>query len=116
MYSTEYTKKYYKIKDVAELTGVNQTTLRFWESEFDCIKPLRSATNQRYYTPSDIETIKIINFLIKIRGLKIEAAKREMKLNRDNISKKIEIIRKLQTIKIDLEGILKALKKREEAI
>lgn len=47
-------KQYYKIKDVAEMLGVQQSTLRFWEKEFDCLNPRRSASNVRYYTPADI--------------------------------------------------------------
>ncbi|MDE7380898.1 MAG: MerR family transcriptional regulator, partial [Muribaculaceae bacterium] len=56
----EYGKKYYKIKDVAEFVGVNPSTLRFWEKEFPEINPMRTASGIRYYTPQDIETLKII--------------------------------------------------------
>ena len=59
-------KDYYKIKDVAELIGVPQSTLRYWEKEFPECSPRRSATNIRYYTPADIETLRIIHFLLKV--------------------------------------------------
>lgn len=109
---SDLTKKYYKIKDAAELLGVNQSTLRYWESEFPEVKPIRSPKNQRYYTPDDIETLRIIYYLVKIRGLKIDAAKEQMKLNRSNISKRMEIIDRLNDVRDELYLMLKALEKR----
>ena len=111
---SDLTKKYYKIKDAAELIGVPQSTLRFWESEFPGIKPMRSPHNIRYYTPSDIETLRIIFYLVKIRGLKIEAAKEQMRLNKTNISKKLEIIDKLRDVRDELELMLDSLDLRSK--
>lgn len=108
-----FEKKYYKIKDVAEFIGVPQSTLRFWEKEFPEINPRRSQKGIRYYTPADIRILKIIYFLIKTRGLKIDAAKKELHANRKNISKKIEIIRNLENVRYDLQGLLSALSKRK---
>lgn len=112
MAASDLTKKYYKIKDTAELIGVSQATIRYWESEFPEVSPLRSPKNQRYYTPDDIETLRMIYYLVKIRGLKIEAAKEQLRLNRTNISKRMEIIEKLQDVRDELELMLKALEKR----
>lgn len=112
MAPSDLTKKYYKIKDAAELIGVPQATLRYWESEFQEIKPYRSATNIRYYTPDDIETLRIIYYLLKIRGLKLEAAKDQLRLNRSNISKRMDIVDKLNDVRDELEMMLKALEKR----
>ncbi len=107
------TKKYYKIRDVAEILNVSQPTLRYWESEFPEIRPLRSTSNQRYYTPDDIITLRIIYYLVKVRGLKIEAAKEQMRLNRTNITKRMDIIDKLSDVRDELEMILKSLEKRK---
>lgn len=112
MASTDVTKKYYKIKDVAEILGLPQSTIRFWESEFPEVRPMRSATNQRFYTPDDIETLRIIYFLLKIKGLKIDAAKEQMRLNRSNISKRMEIVDRLLDVRDELEMMLKSLEKR----
>jgi len=109
---SDLTKKYYKIKDVAEILNVSQPTLRYWESEFPEVRPLRSTSNQRYYTPDDIETLRIIYYLVKVRGLKIEAAKEQMRLNRTNITKRMDIIDKLSDVRDELEMILKSLEKR----
>lgn len=108
----ELDKKYYKIKDVAELIGVPQTTIRYWEREFPGISPARTASGMRQYTPSDIETLRIIYYLLKTKGLKLEAAKEQMRLNKDNISKKLKVLRELGEIKEELDVMLKSLTKR----
>ena len=113
MAASDLTKKYYKIKETAELLGVPQSTLRYWESEFPGIKPIRSVNNQRYYTPDDIEILRIVYYLVKIRGLKIEAAKEQMRVNRNNISKRLDIIDKLKDVRDELEMILHSLDLRQ---
>lgn len=110
--ASDLTKKYYKIKDVAEILCVSQPTLRYWEMEFPEVRPMRSNANIRYYTPDDIETLRIIHYLVKIKGLKIEAAREQMRLNRSNISKRMDIIDRLSDVKDELEMMLKSLEKR----
>lgn len=105
-------KKYYRIGDVAEFLGIPQATLRYWEMEFPEVSPSRTPTGIRQYTPSDIETLRIIHYLIKIKGLKVEAAKAQIKINRDNISKKLKVINELYDIRSELEVMLKSLSKR----
>lgn len=106
-------KQYYKIKDVAEILGLPQSTLRFWEKEFPEINPRRSATGLRYYTPQDIETLRIITYLIKVKGLKLEAAREQMRTNRHNVSRRMEIIQRLEGVYDELNGLLEALKVRK---
>lgn len=106
-------KKYYKIKDVSELLGVSPSTLRYWEQEFPECSPRRSATNIRYYRTQDIETLKIIHYLLKIKGLKIDAAKEQLKANRSNVSNRVKIIDSLMETRGKLEEMLKALNKRK---
>ena len=105
-------KQYYKIRDVAELLGVNTSTLRYWESEFPEITPRRSRTNQRYYRPEDIKTIRMIHYLVKVKGLSIEAAKEEIASNRKNISRRLEVIELLTNTRNELKEMLNALGKR----
>ena len=109
----EFEKKYYKIKDVSELLGVSASTLRYWEQEFPECRPRRSATNIRYYKPQDIETLKIIHYLVKIKGLKIDAAKEQLKANRRNVTNRVKIIDTLSATRNTLENMLKALNKRK---
>ncbi len=105
-------KKYYKIKDVAEMLELPTSTLRFWEQEFPECAPRRSASNIRYYTKEDIETLRIIRYLLKVKGLKTDAAKEQMRLNRQNVSKKVEAIELLTETRNELNRMLKALTKR----
>lgn len=107
-------KKYYRIKDVAEFLGENQSTLRFWEKEFPQIKPMRNQGGQRYYTKNDLENLKIIKFLLRTKHLKIEAAKSQLRSNSKNISNRIKIIEELTEIKNTLLGMEKALKLRKD--
>ncbi len=106
-------KKYYKISDVADFLGVPATTIRYWETEFPEISPLRTPTGIRQYTPSDIETLRIIHFLLKTKGLKLDAAKLQFQKNRNNISKRLKVINELNELRDELEGMLKTLSKRK---
>lgn len=109
-------KQYYKIKDVAEMLGVQQSTLRFWEKEFDCLNPRRSASNVRYYTPADIEMIRVISYLLRDRGLKLEAAKEQMRHNRGNVSRRIRAIERLENVRDTLSSLLKSLNVRAQTL
>lgn len=113
---THNTKSYYKIKEVSEIIGVPQSTLRFWEKEFPELNPRRSAHNRRYYSPDDLELLQIIYFLLYTKGLKADAAKEYIRHNRKNISKKLQIIEKLEGVKADLNLILKSLTVRGEKL
>lgn len=107
-----FSKSYYKISEAAEIIGVPPSTLRFWETEFPELDPRRSAHNQRYYSLNDMEILQIINFLLSTKGLKIEAAKEYLRHNRKNVSRRLEVISKLEKVKEDLEVLLKSLKVR----
>ena len=105
----ELSKQYYKIKEVAEILDVPQSTLRFWEKEFPMIKPIRSSHNIRYYRPQDIELLRIIHYLIKYKGLKIEAAREQLRSNKHNVSRRVEIIDRLKSVRSELANLLVAL-------
>ena len=109
----EYTKSFYKIKEVAELLNIPQSTLRFCESEFSEINPTMNNSNIRFYTPSDIETLKIVRFLLKDKGLKIESAKLQLRKNKRNLEQTVTIIEKLSEVKAELLQISDALGKRK---
>lgn len=94
------------------MIGVPQTTLRFWEKSFTSLRPRRSGNNVRYYTEADIETIRIINFLVRVKGLKIESAREQLRLNRRNVEKRLSTIDRLEKIKGELNRLLNALQVR----
>ena len=74
-------KLYYSIGEVAEMFGVNDTLLRFWEREFPQIAPKKGARGIRQYTKRDIETVRVVYNLVKVRGLRIEAAREALRNN-----------------------------------
>lgn len=108
----ETDKKYFKIKDVAEMLQLAPSTLRYWEQEFPECAPRRSNSNQRYYTSDNIECLRIIHYLLKVKGLRMEAAKEQLRTNRQNISKRMDIIDTLTNVRSELQEMLNALKKR----
>ena len=74
---------------------------------------MRPATQRRrYYTPENIRCLQIIYYLLKVKGLRMEAAKEQLKANRENISRNMEIIEKLTETRNELQQLLDALKKR----
>lgn len=111
--ATALEKSYYRISDVAEMIGVPQSTLRYWEQEFPECAPRRSKGNMRYYTPQDIQTLRVIHYLLKVKGLKLEAAKEQLRTNRENVSRRTEIIERLMKVRDELEQLRKALNIRK---
>lgn len=95
------------------MLDINASTLRYWEDEFPELKPTRSPSNQRYYSPQDITTLRIIHYLVKIKGLRIEAAKEELAKNRSNVSRRVDAIELLKDTRNRLNGLLSALNKRK---
>ena len=112
--SRDLDKKYYKIREVAALVELPASTLRFWESQFTIIKPKRSPKGLRMYTPDDIEVIRMIRYLVKEKGLKIDAAQEQIRNNRSNVSRKHSAIRRLEDIRTQLEDLLHALSSRRQ--
>lgn len=104
-------KKYYKISDVAEMLNLPASTLRFWESQFTIINPKRNSKGTRFYTPRDVETIRMVHFLVKEKGLKLDAAQEEIRKNRDGVNKKFEAIERLKNVRNRIQEMIDALHK-----
>lgn len=109
----ELDKKYYKMRDVVEIIGVPATTIRYWETEFPELSPRRSTSNQRYYTPEDIKRLRMINYLVKVKGLRVEAAKEELRKSKNNVSTRMKVIDILTDTREELREILSGLSKRK---
>jgi DNA-binding transcriptional MerR regulator len=102
-------KRYYSIREVADLFGLNESTLRYWEQEFPYLKPKTSGPAKiRQYQDKDIEQIRLIHNLVKVRGFKLSAAKKIINSNRDGADRKAEVLTKL----IDIRSELQALKQQ----
>ncbi len=105
-------KKYYKISEVAEILDIPASTLRFWENRFTIIKPRRNDKGTRFYTPADIEKIRMVHYLVKEKGMRLEAAQEQIKRNQTGISKKVEALDRLKSIRDRLQIVLDALNSR----
>lgn len=95
-------KLYYTIGEVADAFGVNTSLIRFWEKEFDILKPKKNAKGNRRFTPEDIKNLQLIYHLVKVRGFTLEGAKTFLKKEPAETMSKFEIIRKLEAIKLSL--------------
>ncbi|MFL2629924.1 MAG: MerR family transcriptional regulator [Flavobacteriaceae bacterium] len=94
-------KRYYSIGEVSKAFNVNPSLLRFWEKEFDEIKPKKKESGTRKYTPENINILKLIYHLVKEKGLTISGAKKQLKV-KDSKDVKISLLSKLEKIKVDL--------------
>ncbi len=105
-------KVYYSIKEVAAEFDINESTLRYWEKEFPFLKPKVSGNNVRQYTEKDKEQVKLIYNLVKVRGLKIAAARKYLSQNRDGAERSSDVLDTL----ISVRDQLKELKKQIDAL
>lgn len=103
------TKLYYNIGEVADMIGVTESLLRFWEKEFKQIHPRKSARNVRQYTKEDIEQIRTIYHLVKEKGLTLDGARQALRNGNDGSSRVAEAIDRLQQIREELVSIRKEL-------
>ena len=97
-------KLYYSIGEVAKAFKVKTSLLRFWENEFDSIKPKKKQTGTRKYTQKDIESIQLIYHLVKEKGMTLAGAKSRLKEKKGMIYEK-NLIVKLEKIKSELKLI-----------
>lgn len=95
-------KRYYGIGEVAKAFNVNTSLIRFWEKEFDALKPKKNAKGNRKFTPVDIKNLKLIYHLVKERGFTLEGAKIHLKEDKKDTLSNFEIISKLEDVKNQL--------------
>ena len=92
-------KLYYSIGEVAEMLVVPVSTIRFWENEFDILKPMKNKKGNRLFTPDDIKNLKILHHLVKEEGMTLSGAKKRLAVKWDETEYKYEISESLQNIK-----------------
>lgn len=98
-------KRYYKIGEVAKAFSVNTSLIRFWEKEFEIIKPKKNKKGNRLFTPDDIANFKLIYNLVKERGFTLDGAKQKLKENPEGVVNNHEIISRLEAVKAELNKI-----------
>jgi DNA-binding transcriptional MerR regulator len=90
---------------LAKAFDVNASLIRFWDKEFDILKPKKNAKGNRMFTPEDVANLKLIFHLVKERGFTLEGAKTHLKEGQKKTLDKYEIINKLEGIKMQLNAI-----------
>ena len=75
----ETNKLYHSIGEVAEMLGEAPSVLRFWETEFDCIRPVKNRRGSRSYTEHDIDLLRRIKYLTRDCGYTLEGAREQMR-------------------------------------
>lgn len=105
-------KRYYRIREVAEMLDVPLSTLRYWEQEFSFIRPKRGTRGTRLYSANDVERIRMIHFLLKVKGLKIDAAKAQINNNPSGVARQAAAVERLIKIRDELQGMLSAVTRR----
>jgi len=92
-------KLYYSMNEVATMFNVNQSLIRFWESEFDIIKPKKNKKGNRLFTKNDLDNFRLIYNLVKERGMTLPGAKKKLKDNKEDTMHNNDIIQTLKTLK-----------------
>lgn len=99
-------KLYYSIGEVSELFGVSKSLIRFWETEFDFLKPHKNSKGDRRFTKQNLEQFQLIYHLVKERGFTLDGAKKEIAANKTRFIEQQKVVDRL----IKLKGFLEQLR------
>lgn len=103
-------KLYYSIREVADMFNLNESTLRYWEQEFPFLKPKTSGPAKiRQYQDKDIEQIRQIYNLVKVRGFKIAAARKMITTNPKGVDRRADVLESLFRLRTDLQALKKQI-------
>jgi len=99
----ESKKLFYPIGEVSRMFDLPATTIRFWEQEFDILKPKKNKKGNRLFTNEDIENLKLIYKLVKEDGYTLAGAKTHLKEMKKNAPENMDVIKRLLHIRKELE-------------
>jgi len=114
MKSIKQAKILYSIREVADMFQVNASLLRYWEKEFDSIRPYKSEKGTRQYREEDIEAIRLVYHLVKEKGLTLGGAKQKLKENKESVIQTEEIVRRLKSIRSELSDLKDEINEMEK--
>jgi len=92
-------KLFYPIGEVAQMFDVSVSAIRYWEKEFDILKPKKNKKGNRMFTKKDVDNLRIIYHLTKERGFTLEGAKKKLRENKTDTIDNVEIINHLKNIR-----------------
>ena len=103
-------KLYYSVSEVAQMLGVSESLLRFWEKEFPQITPKKAGRGIRQYRKEDIDTLKLIYHLVKEQGMTLQGARQRLEVNnKSQTTSNFELLERLRAIREELVGMRDAL-------
>ncbi|MDR2130382.1 MAG: MerR family transcriptional regulator [Odoribacteraceae bacterium] len=105
MAEKQTSKLYYAIGEVADMFGVNTSLIRYWEKEFDVIKPHKNKKGNRQFTLADIDHFHLIFHLVKEKGMTLRGAQMQLKERREETERLFEIVKRLKRVKEELLAI-----------
>lgn len=108
-------KLYFSISEVARMFGINESTLRFWEKEFDILSPRKTKKGTRTYKQEDIDNVRLIYHLLKERGMTLAGAQKKLKDNKETTIRREDIVNRLKHVKEELLAMKEALNDLEAA-
>jgi len=108
-------KLFYAIAEVARMLQITPSTLRYWEKEFG-LHLHKTEKGSRRYSEKDIETLRNIHYLVKVKGLTLAGAKQNLKGNKDDVENKAEIVRRLQNVSSELTALVKEFDEMEKLV
>ncbi len=79
-------KRYFTIGEAADILGVNRSVLRFWETEFDDLSPRKTRKGRRMYSQKDLEMLRLIHYLVKVRKFTLQGAREKLKSDAKGIA------------------------------
>jgi DNA-binding transcriptional MerR regulator len=109
------TKHYYHISEVAKMMNMTVPNLRFWESQFEILKPKKNKRGDRFFTRQDLEYLKVIHHLLKEKGYTIEGARKKLKQNPHDMIDKVAVIEKLKEVRSFLASLKEYLDRPQQA-
>ena len=99
-----FKRQYYAMREVAAMFNLNQSLIRFWETEFDILQPKKNKKGDRYFRPMDIKNLVLIHNLLRVRKFTIEGAREFLQQNKKAVDN-FELIQKLEKIKLFLQEL-----------
>lgn len=102
-------KMFYSISEVAQMLGVTETLLRYWEKEFPSLAPRKAGRGIRQYNEEDVNEVRLIYNLVKVKGMKLSAARDAIRHDRDGIQDNTELLDRLQKVRTELAALRKEL-------
>ncbi len=102
-------KLYYSISEVAQMFGVKESLLRYWEKEFPIISPRKVGGNIRQYRKEDVDNVRLVYYLVKEKGMTLAGAKQRLSQNKEIVARNSEILDRLKEIREELVRMRKEL-------